>query len=125
MSTPHVCTGPGLGLGVRVTVTGKTGAEYVVEACCFAEAQRQYAPLLEADERRWEAEAAERVFTPPCLRALGLRGNATVADVKKAYRRLCHQLHPDHGGDAAAFRQLQADYEAALAYVEQPQGQAA
>lgn len=135
MSTPHTCEGAGgLGLGVRVVVSAGAGRErYTVEACCFAEARRRYTILLEDDKRRWEADHRElepsigqQSDTPDCFAALGLRGDATLSDVKRAYRRLVLKVHPDHGGDAATFRQLQADYEACLAYLaEQSQEQAA
>jgi hypothetical protein len=53
----------------------------------------------------------------PCLLALGLDGSATVRDVKRAYRRKAKELHPDTGGDAAAFTVLHQDYERALQLV--------
>ncbi|MEO6953674.1 MAG: DnaJ domain-containing protein [Polyangia bacterium] len=48
---------------------------------------------------------------------LGLTSKATMLEVKQAYRRLALETHPDHGGDAGAFRALNAAYEAALARV--------
>lgn len=32
-------------------------------------------------------------------------------ELKKAFRELAKKLHPDHGGDAAAFREMYAEYE--------------
>lgn len=37
---------------------------------------------------------------------LGLAPGAPAADVRAAYRRLAKQTHPDSGGTAALFRQL-------------------
>ena len=51
------------------------------------------------------------------LQRLGLAPNCKESDVRTAYLRLAKTLHPDHGGDAHVFQQLQADYEAALKYV--------
>jgi len=45
---------------------------------------------------------------------LGLDARASVEQVKGAYRRRALELHPDRGGDAAAFRALHAAYEEAL-----------
>ncbi|MET3705803.1 J domain-containing protein [Arthrobacter sp. UYEF6] len=36
---------------------------------------------------------------------------ATDKEIKVAYRRAARKAHPDHGGDAAAFRQVTAAYE--------------
>ncbi|MCP4191518.1 MAG: J domain-containing protein [Planctomycetaceae bacterium] len=44
----------------------------------------------------------------------------TEESIKAAYRLLAQQLHPDHGGDAERFRQLQQDYEVALKRFKQP-----
>jgi len=51
---------------------------------------------------------------PECLDALGLDRSATEADVRNAFRAQSKELHPDHGGDAAAFRRLRDAYEDAL-----------
>ena len=37
----------------------------------------------------------------------------TAQELKKAYKRLCLQLHPDKGGDPAEFKAMQAEYEEA------------
>ena len=36
---------------------------------------------------------------------------ATEKEIKVAYRRAARKAHPDHGGDAAAFRRVTAAYE--------------
>ena len=55
---------------------------------------------------------------------LGLARGATLDDVRAARRRLAKQVHPDHGGDAAAMRALNATFDAAvkavLARAERP-----
>jgi curved DNA-binding protein len=41
---------------------------------------------------------------------LGVAKNATPDEIKKAYRKLASQHHPDKGGDTAKFQQLQEAY---------------
>lgn len=45
------------------------------------------------------------------LDVLGLRGRPAPDDVKRAYRRLARELHPDAGGDAIAFHRVREAYE--------------
>jgi len=45
---------------------------------------------------------------------LALSPDATVAEVKRAYRAKALETHPDRGGDDAAFREVQRAYELAL-----------
>jgi hypothetical protein len=40
------------------------------------------------------------------LRVLGLKSTCTRADVVRAYRKRALRYHPDHGGEAAKFREL-------------------
>jgi DnaJ domain len=54
-------------------------------------------------------------YIPPCLIALGLPANATLDEVKRAFRSLSKQHHPDHGGDDKSFIRLRKSYEQALA----------
>lgn len=54
------------------------------------------------------------------LAILSLRADADDADVKRAYRRLARERHPDAGGDVAAFRDLQRAYERLLADATPP-----
>jgi hypothetical protein len=42
---------------------------------------------------------------------LGLAPGATLAEVRKAFRQLALETHPDHGGDADDFRAVQNAYE--------------
>lgn len=41
---------------------------------------------------------------------LGVNKNATPDEIKKAYRKLASQHHPDKGGDTAKFQQIQEAY---------------
>jgi molecular chaperone DnaJ len=43
--------------------------------------------------------------------ALGLQRSATEDEVKKAYRKLAREHHPDKGGDAEKFKKVQEAYE--------------
>lgn len=54
------------------------------------------------------------------LERLGLTPEATVEEVKVAYRRLAMIHHPDRGGDAAAFDQLVVSYKAAMLEASEP-----
>ena len=53
---------------------------------------------------------------PDFLVRLGLLIPCSVADVEAAFREAAKHAHPDRGGTAAGFVQLQADYKAALEY---------
>lgn len=45
---------------------------------------------------------------------LGVSTDASVLDIKRAYRKAALLAHPDRGGSAEAFRELQRAYETAL-----------
>lgn len=45
-------------------------------------------------------------------RVLGLDRGCSNADIQRAYRRLARVLHPDAGGEAAKFTELQEAYDA-------------
>ena len=42
---------------------------------------------------------------------LGVAKNATPEEIKKSYRKLASQHHPDRGGDTATFQQIQQAYD--------------
>ena len=42
---------------------------------------------------------------------LGVPKGAPEAEIKKAYRRLASQHHPDKGGDTKRFQEIQSAYE--------------
>jgi DnaJ-class molecular chaperone len=44
-------------------------------------------------------------------KTLGVEKNSTPDDIKKAYRKLASQHHPDKGGDTIRFQEIQAAYE--------------
>jgi curved DNA-binding protein CbpA len=52
---------------------------------------------------------------------MGLRAPCTEEDVKRVYRCLAEQLHPDRGGDTRRFLLLQEQFEKALHYVRELQ----
>ncbi|KAK3260255.1 hypothetical protein CYMTET_30774, partial [Cymbomonas tetramitiformis] len=45
---------------------------------------------------------------------LGLKHDATEAEAKQAYHKTLKTAHPDKGGDAVAFQQIQRAYESVL-----------
>jgi hypothetical protein len=59
--------------------------------------------------------ALARGERPAWANVLGVNWPCTAADIKQSYRQKARLLHPDAGGSAAAFAELQAAYEAALA----------
>ncbi len=52
-----------------------------------------------------------RMTLSEAYRILGLSNEATLAEVKTAYRRKVAEAHPDRGGTAAEFIRVRAAYE--------------
>ena len=55
--------------------------------------------------------SAAGMFESDALRTLGLRKNATPEEIKKAYKRLAREHHPDKGGDSNEFIKISEAYE--------------
>ena len=51
---------------------------------------------------------------PKCLAEFKLDHNSTLSDLESAYRTRVFQVHPDHGGDAERFKQVERHYADAL-----------
>ena len=49
--------------------------------------------------------------TPDYYKILGVDRNATAEEIKKAYRKLARENHPDKGGDEDTFKQINEAYE--------------
>jgi hypothetical protein len=52
--------------------------------------------------------------TPEAFNTLGLKVGCTKTDIKRAYKKLARQRHPDFGGSHEAFIKLNEAYEAAM-----------
>lgn len=48
---------------------------------------------------------------------LGVPTDATMKDVKKAFKKLAKKFHPDAGGDPEEFKAVYAAYEKAMTVV--------
>jgi hypothetical protein len=51
---------------------------------------------------------------------LGLRYDATILDVKRAFKKLALKTHPDHGGSPALFMTVKRAYKDVLSVFDQP-----
>ncbi|MDB4961956.1 MAG: dnaJ [Myxococcales bacterium] len=69
---------------------------------------------------RGESPPPRRAPRPPAIlpaparsawSTLRLAPGASLAEVRKAFRQLALETHPDHGGDAERFREVQDAYE--------------
>ena len=54
------------------------------------------------------------------LAVLGLPANATIQQIKRRYRKLAKQYHPDLGGDPRQMQRLVAAYEFLMKEQHQP-----
>ena len=55
--------------------------------------------------------SAAGMFESDALRTLGLRKGATPEEIKRAYKRLAREHHPDKGGDSNEFIKIHDAYE--------------
>ena len=56
---------------------------------------------------------AARATTTSIWETLGITARATIDELKRAFRQRALATHPDRGGDAAAFRQVQSAFKEA------------
>lgn len=79
------------------------------------------APWPEARARRDEPARPRAAGEGPSARAvLGVTADANEDDIKRAFRALALQTHPDRGGDAAAFVRVKNAYDALMARRSKP-----
>lgn len=68
-------------------------------------------PARAGDEPQARAPAPAPAPTPNAATILGVERDATLADIKRAYRARALETHPDRGGDPDRFRAVQRAYE--------------
>lgn len=57
-------------------------------------------------------------YIEPMVRRFGLKWPFTAAELKKVYRKRCMDTHPDRGGSAEAFHQVQKDNQELERYAQ-------
>jgi len=62
--------------------------------------------------RRPQGQTASDLSPAEAYRRLGLEAGADEREVRRAYRRKVKEVHPDRGGDEAAFKRVTEAYEA-------------
>merc|ERR1740138_1640374 len=68
----------------------------------------------------WLREALEGWQRFDAYRIIGVRKDASRSEVRRAFYKKALLLHPDKGGDKAAFQELQMAYDEVLAELEKP-----
>jgi hypothetical protein len=113
--------------GARTRAEAKAAAERAAN-CKLTEIESQWArawsniligkePWPEASNARSGEDAPKaRIATnaTSIWQTLGLEPQATLVEIKQAYRAQALRTHPDRGGSAEAFRLVHSAYEAAL-----------
>ena len=80
-------------------------------------------PWLEkstGEERHGTAPRAKAAPRASVWATLGVTRDATEDDLKRAFRQRALETHPDHGGEAETFRNVQRAYEEARRRVGRP-----
>jgi hypothetical protein len=66
----------------------------------------------------FETESSRTESPKDAFAELGLSRNATLPEVKSAYRERVKQVHPDHGGDEDEFKRVQEAYTLAKQHAD-------
>ena len=61
------------------------------------------------DDSNYFSDPFETYFNPP--KPFGLKRSASDEEIKKKYRELILEHHPDKGGDEEKFKSIQAEWE--------------
>jgi hypothetical protein len=86
----------------------------------FMEGYKTDSTRAQGSPQEWSAAFADRMGLKEATSTvgsnspyaiLGILASASWAEIKSAYRKLVMETHPDRGGNAAAFRRVQAAYE--------------
>ena len=75
------------------------------------EARRDRQRARNGGRRRPQGQTASDLSPAEAYRRLDLENGADESEVKRAYRRKVKEVHPDRGGDEAAFRRVTEAYE--------------
>lgn len=74
---------------------------------------------FETPDVAFETESDDTTDAPKdAFAELGLSRNATLPEVKSAYRERVKQVHPDHGGDKDEFKRVQEAYTLAKQHAD-------
>jgi hypothetical protein len=109
-------------LGYLALVIGLPALGYffmVLDYRAYLRSLRRALMVVTSGHYTFELPEWVRKSTPRCILALGLTMPCTQAEILAAYRRKVKELHPDRGGDRRRFLRLQAQFEQAMAFVEE------
>jgi hypothetical protein len=85
---------------------------------CQAQEARLHEWVRQQRQQQWQAANVAQTGLDP-LAFFGLQPPVSAADLKRAYRRLALQCHPDKGGSQHAFQELQQYYRLAQQGIKQ------